>query len=1104
MFEDSSKSNCVLSFIVKKIDPSIWHDSIELYRSGNIAKISYSNDLISTYVNDHRAPRKRWDIRLKLQSQGSVIRWFECGCPFQRKTGLLCEHLVATIIMIERENSKILKALNPNAPFAIVKIGSPNKKKSKSSNRNSSLSSDYSSSSHYSNSSFGHIQTINPELSQTPSTSSFGAQDSNPSQLSIKSLSKDFKPHTNANANDNGKDQAASKQDSNLVEKTLSTKSISFVDGSSSNHSQFSGILSANPSVALILKSTIVDISLVKSTGKLKITFELRRSKKDQITLSIDESAAFLYCYSGHPRLDSVSLQVHNIPVYNGWEIDGNSDQEVWKISKVGMLLVDQASASNEKLCSSIDKLDNLRKKDNTQVIFNIVKKDQDHNHDDPKFEGKSLYSFDVKHIDQFGNDYFIYFDNLGYFPYQKFDNERSLWSKSHANKYYKGEDLDNLIESRYGFYKNIAPVLIPRDLYSLAIVDAKLVKINIIDHQQDIFFIDPICLIDKKFQSIVDILALSKSTTRRYISDGTSLIKIPPELYDLDFLIDSNKKAVQISLITLLRWRSLTPSLDSMFDGDQHLVDKLKQSLNFNPQISKTLSLDHTNLKLLDYQTQGLKWLWWLYNNNLHGLFADDMGLGKTHQTMALLSMVYRKLLNNKNTVNLKKSKNISDKSKLQFLVICPTTVVGHWIDKISEFAPVLNPLRYHGSDRAIDESCVTLVTSYGVLLRDIDKLANRKWEVVVCDEAHVIKNPKTSTYWTCKKLKAKMRLCLSGTPIENRLSELKTLFDFLLPGFLGNSQFFKKYYGISFVDLKSDDDKHHQSIKNNDNKNRLLRLIEPLKLRRTKKQVLSDLPEKIEDIRHCELSSIQRKLYAETLEFKGRSFIADLQDESKSVQYMHIFTMLQRLKQICNHPALVTGNAWDQERSEKFELLKELVDESLRSEHKVAIFTQYVKMIEIINAYLNSQGISYVSLQGSTRNRDQVVGKFQNDPKVKVFVGSLIAGGVGIDLTAASVVIHYDRWWNPSKEDQATDRVHRIGQKNSLLVLKLVTLNTIEEKIDAMIQRKKLLFDTLLTSNMSQFKQFTRKELIELVSHGMDQNKQVDNSRILKKKLK
>jgi SNF2 family DNA or RNA helicase len=299
-----------------------------------------------------------------------------------------------------------------------------------------------------------------------------------------------------------------------------------------------------------------------------------------------------------------------------------------------------------------------------------------------------------------------------------------------------------------------------------------------------------------------------------------------------------------------------------------------------------------------------------------------------------------------------------------------------------------------------------------------------------------------------------------------------MKNLFDFLVPGYLGSDEYFRKNF-MQPIEKGAEPETELA----------LQKLIHPFKLRRNKANVLHDLPEKVEDIRHCTLAPDQVKLYREILELKARPILETLKDESSPVPYLHVFAVLTLLKQVCNHPLLVHPGKLTQYESGKFEVLKELLTEALDSGHKIVIYSQYVEMIRIISEYLKSSSIGHSVLTGQTKNRGRVIETFQTDPNCKVFIGSLLAGGIGIDLTAASVVIHYDRWWNASKENQATDRVYRIGQNKNVQVLKLVTRGTLEEKIDALIATKRELFEKFMDRDEELFKTFSRSQLIELL---------------------
>jgi SNF2 family DNA or RNA helicase len=276
-------------------------------------------------------------------------------------------------------------------------------------------------------------------------------------------------------------------------------------------------------------------------------------------------------------------------------------------------------------------------------------------------------------------------------------------------------------------------------------------------------------------------------------------------------------------------------------------------------------------------------------------------------------------------------------------------------------------------------------------------------------------------------------------------------------------------------------------ENQKDEEKRAQLSNLISPFMLRRKKESVLKDLPPKIEDTRTCTLSEDQVKLYRDAVSHKGDELMKNLKQEEKTIPYIHIFALLNLLKQICNHPSLVQGEIDDYQdlQSGKWDLFRELLEESLQSGQKVVIYSQFLAMISIMEKYLTEKEIDFVSLTGKTVNREKVIDRFNRDPACRVFVGSLKAGGVGIDLVAASVVIHYDRWWNAAKEDQATDRVHRIGQKRGVQVFKLVTEGTLEEKIAALILKKRNLMDSVIgESDPAVMKSFTRKELIELLA--------------------
>ncbi len=458
-------------------------------------------------------------------------------------------------------------------------------------------------------------------------------------------------------------------------------------------------------------------------------------------------------------------------------------------------------------------------------------------------------------------------------------------------------------------------------------------------------------------------------------------------------------------------------------------------------------------------YQQTGYDWLWFLHTNNFNGILADEMGLGKTHQAMTVILAA------------------LQTEPGLPNLVVCPTSVLDHWASKFQTYAPELAFALFYGKER---DSLLSgnlppvVVTTYSILSRDAESLSAIQWNYVVLDEAQKIKNHKAQMSKATKFLKARHRLALTGTPIENRLSELWSIFDFLMPGYLGSMQDFKSRYENPIT--KYQDGRKQETLK---------KIIHPFKLRRLKRDVLTELPPKTEEKRYCTLVPAQIVMYKDIINERGSHLIAKLKDESQPVEYIHIFALLTKLKRLCDHPKLVlNGNAPKGATSGKFELFKEIMEETLESGEKAVVFSQYLEMLDIIGDWLRGLGVKYESLRGSTRDRGKVVERFQSDPDCNVFLGSLMAGGLGIDLTSASVVIHYDRWWNAAREDQATDRVHRIGQTRGVQVFKLITKGTLEEKIDSMITKKATLMNSIVESDDAMFKAFSRDELIELLT--------------------
>lgn len=469
----------------------------------------------------------------------------------------------------------------------------------------------------------------------------------------------------------------------------------------------------------------------------------------------------------------------------------------------------------------------------------------------------------------------------------------------------------------------------------------------------------------------------------------------------------------------------------------------------------------------LRPYQEIGVKWLWFLYHQNLSGLLCDDMGLGKTHQAMALLVSV----------VNFYRA--YAEGTRHHFLVVCPTSVIYHWQEKLEQFLPGLHVHTFYGTKRSLDEfheKGDILLTSYGIIRNEQELLKKIPFEVAIFDEIQVAKNQQSRIYSALLHIHARMKIGLTGTPIENHLRELKSLFDIVLPGYFPGEN---EYRDLFIRPIEKEHNPHRKGLLN--------RFIKPFVLRRKKEEVLTELPEKIEEIAFCDLQPHQQHLYTEVLEKRRKHLMEELRDENNPIPYLHIFALLSSLKQICDHPAvyLKAPQDYHKHQSGKWDLFVELLGEALESEQKVVVFSQYLGMLDIIEQYLTDHDIGFAALRGSTQNRKEQIRLFNQDPNCQVFVGSLQAAGLGVDLTGGSIVIHYDRWWNAARENQATDRVHRIGQTRGVQVFKLVTKGTFEEKIDAMIERKGQLMEEVVgIDDQYHLKRFSRHELMDLLS--------------------
>ncbi|MGH8557992.1 MAG: SNF2-related protein, partial [Methylococcales bacterium] len=488
--------------------------------------------------------------------------------------------------------------------------------------------------------------------------------------------------------------------------------------------------------------------------------------------------------------------------------------------------------------------------------------------------------------------------------------------------------------------------------------------------------------------------------------------------------------------------------------------LKQLSERLRDFKGIGKVQAPPGFKTELRPYQLQGLSWMQFLRNFEFNGVLADDMGLGKTVQALAHLLLEKQ-----------------AGRMETPSLIIAPTSLVGNWRREAQRFSPDLKLLTLHGAERhgqfkEIAEHDVVL-TTYPLLLRDQKQLLKHRFHYIILDEAQMVKNPKSQTTHIVYELQCAHKLCLTGTPMENHLGEIWAMFHFLMPGFLGHLERFNRLF-------RNPVEKHGDSIR----QLQLARRLAPFLLRRTKQQVAAELPPKTEIIRSVSLEGKQRDLYEAIRLAMDKKVREEISKKGLARSHIMILDALLKLRQVCCDPRLVSlEQAKKVDQSAKMELLMEIVPEMIDEGRKILLFSQFAKMLELIEPELNKRKIGYVKLTGQTKKRDTVIDAFQNG-EVPVFLISLKAGGVGLNLTAADTVIHYDPWWNPAVENQATDRAHRIGQQNAVFVYKLVTEETVEEKILALQQKKQALADAVYSGKQDESAGvFSAEELTELL---------------------
>lgn len=535
------------------------------------------------------------------------------------------------------------------------------------------------------------------------------------------------------------------------------------------------------------------------------------------------------------------------------------------------------------------------------------------------------------------------------------------------------------------------------------------------------------------------------------------NILNVLRDIYGAYKLKDGGLRISSADINYVRELTAATEALKVRWLGGQRLfdlADKLAES-NGLEEIKLPKLLKAT---LREYQHTGLNWLAFLKKFNLGGLLADDMGLGKTIQMLAYIAHEHEE-----------------GRLTKPVLVVSPTSVIGNWKSEALKFVPHLSTLVIHGAKRhsLFDdlEQYNIIITTYPLILRDKEYWVKKDFHTIILDEAHAIKNPKTKVSLILSQVKADTRFCLTGTPIENHLGELWSIFNFTIPGFLETSKKFNEFYRNP---IEKSNDKDRQQA--------LVRRVKPFVLRRRKEEVVKELPPKTEIIKLCELSKSQSDLY-ETIRLSMQSRVQEeIQARGFGKSHLIVLDALLKLRQVCCDPRLIASAAAKRiQESAKLDVLREMVEELAEEGRRILIFSQFTSMLSLIEDELKKIKVSYVKLIGETKDRETPIKQFQAG-EIPVFLISLKAGGVGLNLTAADTVIHYDPWWNPAAEDQATDRAHRIGQDKPIFVYKLIAEGTVEEKMLDLQQKKRAVAEGILGSSDKKATSLTSEDIMHL----------------------
>ena len=840
---------------------------------------------------------------------------------------------------------------------------------------------------------------------------------------------------------------------------------------------EFFNILKEKPYM-IELDGKKVNLNFIKTEGNIK--FNLEEVNTDEYKLSLSKENVKI--------LKGIN-KIYTISENNVYEYDKNKYKDFFKL--VSLFEVREKQEFYFEKDELIGFVNNILPKVRDNVSFENVSEDVKQQYI-PKKLGVKVYLDLTEKADVLASVKFCY-DDIEFEPFsdkipniprdkaternvfKRFNADGFVYSKNYESYIMKNEDnIYNFLTDSINYYMENYEVLISEEFKKREIRQPKISSLGV-KVQNNLLNID-LTGLDFDPKELQDILAKYKLKKKYYRLKNGEFLSLEDNS-DLNFIEDLTD-GMEVDYSSLSKGKIKLPVnrslyLNKLLDNMKNLEvteDKAYKEIVINTENGK-IDEDIQIPKELDatlriYQKTGYKWLRVLDKYKFGGILADDMGLGKTLQIIAVI-------------LESKKESKEEGKEFLPSIVVSPSSLTLNWKNEIEKFAPSLKSMVIRGSLKErkdlinkIQENDV-IITSYDLLKRDIDLYIekNINFRYIIADEAQYIKNSNTQNARSLKDLNGETRFALTGTPIENSLAELWSIFDYIMPGYLFGYAKFKREYETRIV--KDQDE---------DVMKRLKTMIEPFILRRTKKEVLTELPDKTITVMKSEMEGEQEKLYLSYLAQTKKEIMQEIETQGFEKSQIKILSLLTRLRQICCHPSLFIENY--QGESSKLNQALQLIEDGISSGHKILLFSTYTSMFDIIEKKLKEMNINYYKLIGSTKvdERIKMVDEFNKNPDIKIFLISLKAGGTGLNLTGADFVIHYDPWWNISAENQATDRAYRIGQKNNVQVYKLITKNSIEEKINELQEKKAALIDNVLDTNQTFINKLSKEDIMSL----------------------